>query len=100
MYLLRCLFSSIDFKDQKNAVDGMRAQILQQELSVASSKTNFSSILAQSLEALENQIQDDFLPYFAKLTKITPAQEIMISLSLARSVDPKLSEEGTPIYFF
>jgi hypothetical protein len=96
LYLLRSLFSSIDFKDTKSQKDQYRITLLQQELNLLLKQHQFASDICIALEGLDLPLpQDDLINSLSKFLKLTPQHEIMIALAFAQSVDQHLRQQGS-----
>jgi hypothetical protein len=92
LYLLRCLVEQIDFKDQKGQKDQQRIQLLRTQLQHLNGKPNYASLLLQAFAGME--LKEEFLIQFAKLLKLTLAEEIILALGIAQSSEKNIKHEG------
>lgn len=93
LYLLRCLVDQIDLKDQKGQKDQLKIQLLKEELNHLAKQPNFISVICQTLEGIDS-IHEEFISQFSKVLKLPLAQEILVALAVAHSVDPSVRQEG------
>jgi hypothetical protein len=85
----------MDLKNPKATQDQTRVQVLAQELSEASTKQNFASIICQAFEGL--QLTDEFCNNLSKLLKLTFAQHVALGLALSHSNEQSVQQQGKRI---
>jgi CCR4-NOT transcription complex subunit 1 len=108
LFLIQCLVEETDFRDQRahhQHKDYQKILLLAHEISQATAKPNFASIICQVLESQtsgsrarpsghQRIITEDFLIQFCRALKLTLPQQITIAAGLCESLDTAVVAEA------
>jgi CCR4-NOT transcription complex subunit 1 len=108
LFLIQCLVEETDFRDQRahhQHKDYQKILLLAHEISQATAKPNFASIICQVLESQatgsrarssghQRVVTEDFLIQFCRALKLTLPQQITIAAGLCESLDAAVVAEA------